>query len=61
MGIYNYYAIDYNRFEEKQKEQNEFNTRLKLELEATRASFENAFDYFKKEIYKIEQLEMIID
>ena len=61
MSTYDYYAIDCNRLEERLWEQNESNTRLELELEATRAQSEDASDYLKKESYRIEQLETVID
>ena len=51
---YNYYAMDFNRLEERLRKQNESNTRLELELEAIRAQFEDASDYLKKESCRIE-------
>ena len=61
MSTYNYYVINCNRLEKRLQEQNEFNTRLELELKATKTQFEDAFDYFKKESCKIKQLKTIID
>ena len=61
MSTYDYYAMDCNRLEERLREQNESNTGLELELEATRAQSEDASDYLKKESYRIEQLETVID
>ena len=61
MSTYDYYAIDCNRLEERLWEQNESNTRLELELEATRAQSEDASDYLKKESRRVERLETVID
>ena len=38
-----------------------FNTRLKLELKATKTQLKDIFNYFKKKSCKIDQLEMDID
>ena len=61
MSTDNYYIIDCNKPEERLSEQNESNTRLKLELETRRAHFEDASNYFKKKSYRVEQLETVID
>ena len=61
MSTYDYYAMDCNRLEERLWEQNESNTRLELELEATRAQSEDASEYLKKESRRVERLEMVID
>ena len=57
---YDYYAINYNRLEERLWEQNKSNTGLENELETIKAQFEDTFNYLKKKICKIEQLETII-
>ena len=61
MSTYNYYTIDYNRLEKRIWNQNESNTKLKLELEATRVQFKDASDYLKKKSYRVKQLETVID
>ena len=61
MNTYDYYTMDCNRLEERLWEQNESNAGLELELEATRAQFDDASDYLKKECRKIERLETVID
>ena len=61
MSTYDYYAMDCNRLEERLWEQNEFNTGLELELEATRAQFKDASNYLKKESCRVERLETVID
>ena len=61
MSIYDYYAVDYNKLEERLQEQNKSNIRLELELKATKAQFEDVFDYFKKESRRVEQLKTVIE
>ena len=61
MSIYNYYAINYNKLKKRFWEQNKSNPKLKLELEATKAQFENTSNYFKKKSCRIKQLEMVIN
>ena len=61
MSTYDYYAIDYNRLEKRLYEQNKFNTRLELELEAIKAQFEDASNYLKKESCRVERIETVIN
>lgn len=57
----NYYPINANRLKEKLWQQNESNTRLKLELEVTRTQFANTSNYLKKETYGVKEIKTIID
>ena len=61
ISTYDYYAMDCNRLEERLREQNESNTGLELELEATRAQSKDASNYLKKESCRVERLETVID
>ena len=61
MSTYDYYAINCNKLDKRLQEQNESNTKLKLELKAIRAQFKDISNYFKKESYRIKRLEIVID
>ena len=53
--------MDFNRLKKRLWEQNKFNIRLKLKLEAIKVQFEDVSNYFKKKSHRIEQLKTVID
>ena len=61
MSTYDYYTMDYKRFEKRLWEQNKSNTWLELKLKVTRAQFENVSDYLNKKSCMIEWLEIVIN
>lgn len=61
MNLYIYYAIDCNKLKKRLQKQNESNAGLELELKATKAQFEDVFDYLKKENRRVKRLKTIIN